>query len=256
MTSDGKYTAEMLDDARSPAVAEMTREAAVTHLRIKWGLERDAAERLLEAAGDRDISAVPVRRGPSQTRRMYSGIAFMLVSGMGLIFLGSLIDHDGFIWRAMWISLLGGAVTFVEGAWSRYQVSELLGLSAPVVWMSVAIVAAIGFAMTLMLVTTSGPEEASAESLVLWNTQELINNGGNEYRLTGQVLNGHPRWAVKTPKAVITLYNADLKPVGVHEVVLGVTSIYPGQSRSFDVLFAIPEEFDTYMTDFEFDWVK
>ena len=136
---------------------------------------------------------------------MYSGIAFMLVGGVGLIFLGNLIDHDGFLWKAMWVLMVFGAVSFVEGAWSRYQVSELLGLSAPVVWMSVAIVAAIGSVMTLLLVTTGGREEASAESLVVWNTQDLVKSGDHEYRFTGYLLNGHPRWTVKTPKAVVTL---------------------------------------------------
>jgi hypothetical protein len=258
MTSDGKFTAEMLEDARSPAVAGMSRDAAVTHLRIKWGLERDAAERLLEAAvgTGRTHSFGMSGSRLSAMRRIYTGVAVMLTSVVAIIVLSNLNDLDGFVRRSIWVLLLFGAILFANGVWKRYQLGELLGLAAPMLLVAIAIVGIVGLVMAFLLVST-GRSDRVDDSLAIWNHEGLVPVGDGEYRLSGHILNAHSRLSIKTPRSVITLYNSDSDIVAVREVILGGGgSIRPGGSRSHDVRLSIPEAYDTYVMKLEFEWVE
>ena len=144
---------------------------------------------------------------------------------------------------------------FAAGAWKRYQLGELLGLAVPMGLFAIAIVGLVGLFMAVLLVTTVRSDGVD-NSLAIWNHDGLLPVGDREYRLSGHVLNAHSRLTIKTPRAVITLYNTDYTVVAVHEVILVVGSVHPGQTRSHDVRFNMPETFDTYVMELAFDWIE
>jgi hypothetical protein len=190
-------------------------------------LERDAAERLLEAARKPDAS------GPSHSvsRRIRNrnyitlGASLIVVAVVGLVFLDNFISLDQLVFRSMRVVLAAGIGMLVAGVWQKYEVSELIRLAAPMYLMVAGIVIALALLLGVMLTvsisntTKFDPDMVDsdmAETELVWVDQGMTHEGGDRYTLSGYVKNPYYYLSVDNMQMKIIVRYGEAKVISEH----------------------------------------
>lgn len=183
-----------------------TRDAVITHSRVRWNLDADDAERLVERAerglGDEGATPVTPTRGSNVPDFLETNRLPLIISGV----------------------LLGFIALFVIG---------------------------------IFLAVPSEESEESSEAAVLsWTEEPVIEGGFDTYRFKGRITNETVGWAAVDPTLVLRLLNPSGLIVSERRVDLIVSRVGPGESRPYSIDVQLLEDFDTFSTELEWDWVR
>lgn len=226
MFSRSKSTGEMVDHARTMLLQGQTHSAAVTDLRVRWNLDTDAAEKLVQQV-ERELA--DARTSPVSSIRQQRQA-----------------DNPG---------------SNAE-IWPARRRRRRLNFDIAEFWdsnrLAIILVGGLLFFMALMAVgiamSISASNRTPIDSAVNWIEEPFFEVSADKYRFAGSITNNADGWAIASPELVTRLYNdADIQFAERHTDLI-ISAVGPNETRHYLVDVPILEDFKTLETDLEWIW--
>lgn len=291
MFSRRSFDDEMVNDVRTRINSGYSHDAAVTHARVHWNLDRETAERLI-AHVDRQEIASQIAIQPTPTTPESAGqssrvpwrvlifVVFTALSLLGEVFTDTPIGVvlttmliAFVIWRyyrlLRWVGIKLGIVTDADEysdasrpeSWSSRlergvssgNILSVFRTRSVAILTAIAVIVAVG--VIFVFVVSPAVKQPPATS-VIWTEDKTTQVEPGLLRFEGRITNGDQDWSMANLVMTTSFLNEAGLLVSQKRTELIIDRVHPSQTRFYSYDVSVFESFDSYQSNFEYKWKK